>query len=257
MFSTLLATHVCDFTEFGLGRYEAAHESILYYQANVQQTFIQITENDYKLCPDFGSIFKKMSEPKPFTLDSRLQKNLQAQVDQQAGSRANKQQLQNGKLIVIDMQANQAIKSGKYTLRDALLYHTNHTSEELVCVPDDSLKHRMPALRNKLMTEVHKGLTAMHLGSNRSEYEIRRHAYWPRIRNDIHAFLDLRPDLDTSGYFAFAYMIDMLGENEYANWAETDDTQNYTDRNTVCQIHQTTLLNYCSVRSATSNPAYG
>ena len=54
---------------------------------------------------------------------------------------------------------------------------------------DDSLKHGMPALRNKLMTEVHKGLTAMHLGSNRSEYEIRRHAYWPRIRNNIHAFL--------------------------------------------------------------------
>ena len=76
-----------DFTEFGLGRYEAAHESILYYQANVQQTFIQITENDYKLCPDFGSIFKKMSEPKQFTLDSRLQKNLQAQMDQQAGLR--------------------------------------------------------------------------------------------------------------------------------------------------------------------------
>ena len=178
-----------DFTEFGLGRYEAAHESILYYQANVQQTFIQITENDYKLCPDFGSIFKKMSEPKPFTLDCRLQKNLQAQMDQQAGLRANKQKLQKGKLIVTDMQAEQAIKTGKYTLRDALLYHTNHTGEELVCVPDDSLKHGMPALRNKLMTEVHKGLTAMHLGSNRSEYEIRRHAYWPRIRNDIHAFL--------------------------------------------------------------------
>ena len=178
-----------DFTEFGLGRYEATHESILYYQANVQQTFIQITENDYKLCPDFGSIFKKMSEPKPFTLDCRLQKNLQAQMDQQAGLRANKQKLQKGKLIVTDMQAEQAIKTGKYTLRDALLYHTNHTGEELVCVPDDSLKHGMPALRNKLMTEVHKGLTAMHLGSNRSEYEIRRHAYWPRIRNDIHAFL--------------------------------------------------------------------
>ena len=178
-----------DFTEFGLGRYEATHESILYYQANVQQTFIQITENDYKLCPDFGSIFKKMSEPKQFTLDSRLQKNLQAQMDQQAGLRANKQKLQKGKRIVTDMQAEQAIKTGKYTLRDALLYHTNHTGEELVCVPDDSLKHGMPALRNKLMTEVHKGLTAMHLGSNRSEYEIRRHAYWPRIRNDIHAFL--------------------------------------------------------------------
>ena len=179
-----------DFREFGLGRYEAAHESILYYQANVQQTFIKITEEDYKLCPDFGSIFKKMSEPKPFTLDSRLQKNMQSQKDHRTGMRANKQRLQKGtKLIVTDEQAEQAIKTGKYSLQQGLLYHTNHTGEELVCVPDDSLEHGMPTLRNKLMTEVHQGLTAMHLGTNRSEYEIRRHAYWPRIRHDIHAYL--------------------------------------------------------------------
>ena len=56
-------------------------------------------------------------------------------------------------------------------------------------MPDDSLEHGMPTLRNKLMTEVHRGLTAMHIGTNRSEYEIRRHAYWPRIRNGIHNFL--------------------------------------------------------------------
>jgi hypothetical protein len=53
-----------DFREHGLGRYEDTHESILYYQANVQHTFIEITENDYKLCPDFGSIYKKLYEPK-------------------------------------------------------------------------------------------------------------------------------------------------------------------------------------------------
>ena len=178
-----------DFREFGLGRYEAAHESILYYQANVQQTFIQITEDDYKLCPDFGSIFKKMIEPKTFTLDDRLLANMQSQTDLQAGMRKNKQKLQKGKLIVTDVQAGHDIKSGKYTICGGLLYHTNHTGEDLVCVPDDSLEHGMPALRTKLMTEVHQGLTAMHLGTNRSEYEIRRHAYWPRIRNDIQAFL--------------------------------------------------------------------
>ena len=45
-----------DFTEFGYDRYEAQHESILYYQANVQQSFIDIKTDHYKLCPDFGSI---------------------------------------------------------------------------------------------------------------------------------------------------------------------------------------------------------
>jgi hypothetical protein len=54
--------------------------------------------------------------------------------------------------------------------------------KELVCVPDDSLQHGMPTLRNKFMSEVHEGFTAMHLGSNIPEYETRRHAYWPRIR---------------------------------------------------------------------------
>ena len=87
------------------------------------------------------------------------------------------------------MQAKQAIKTGQYNLQGGLFYHTNHTREDLVCVPDDSLEHGMPTLRNKLMTEVHRGLTAMHIGTNRSEYEIRRHAYWPRIRNGIHNFL--------------------------------------------------------------------
>ena len=65
-----------------------------------------------------------------------------------------------------------------------------HTGEGLVCVPYDSLQHGMPTLRNKIMSEVHEGFTAMHLGSNRSEYEIRRHADWPRIRKDIHACSD-------------------------------------------------------------------
>ena len=103
--------------------------------------------------------------------------------------RSDKQKIPKGKLIVTEAQAQKAIATGKYLMREAMLYHTSHTGEELVCVPDDSLQHGMPTLRNKLMSEVHQGLTAMHLGSNRSEYEIRRHAYWPRIRNDIHAFL--------------------------------------------------------------------
>ena len=97
--------------------------------------------------------------------------------------------LQEGKLIVTDVQAQQATKSGRYNLHNGLLYHTNHTGEGLVCVLDNSLEHGMPALRYKLMTEVHQGLTTMHLGTSRSEYEIRRHAYWQNIRNDIQAFL--------------------------------------------------------------------
>jgi hypothetical protein len=31
-------------------------------------------------------------------------------------------------------------------------------------------------------------------------------------------------------------MVDMLGKDEYANWAETEDTHNYTDRNTGLPI---------------------
>jgi hypothetical protein len=80
-----------DFREHGLGRYEDVHKSILYYQANVQQTFIEITENDYKLCPDFGSIYKKLYEPNELNLDDRVLKNMQSHMDLQAGMRANKQ----------------------------------------------------------------------------------------------------------------------------------------------------------------------
>ena len=31
-------------------------------------------------------------------------------------------------------------------------------------------------------------------------------------------------------------MVDMLGKDEYANWVETEDTHNYTDRNTGLPI---------------------
>jgi transposase InsO family protein len=178
-----------DFTEFGYDRYEAQHESILYYQANVQQSFIDITKEHYKLCPDFASIYKQLTPDTDFDLDARLQKDLTAQMHKQSAMRTDKQKIPKGKLIVTEAQAKKAIATEKYLLRKALLYHTNHTGEELVCVPDDSLQHGMPTLRNKLMSEVHEGFTAMHLGSNRSEYEIRRHAYWPRIRKDIHAYL--------------------------------------------------------------------
>jgi len=80
-----------DFREFGLDRYEATHEQILYFQANEQQTLIEITESDYKLCPDFGSIYKKMTEPKQFILDERLQTTCSIIDEFIAGMRANKQ----------------------------------------------------------------------------------------------------------------------------------------------------------------------
>jgi hypothetical protein len=62
-----------------------------------------------------------MTEPKQFILDDRLLKNLKLQMDMQAGMRQNKQKLKKGKLIVTDEQAAQAVKSGKFTLRDALI----------------------------------------------------------------------------------------------------------------------------------------
>jgi hypothetical protein len=178
-----------DFIEFGYDRYEAQHESILYYQANEQQSFIDIKTDHYKLRHDFASIYKQLSSEEDFTLDARLLKNIQLQIKKQSTMRTDKQKIPKGKLIVTEAQAKQAIATGRYLMRDGMLYHTNHTGEELVCVPHDSLQHGMPTLRNKLMSEVHQGFTAMHLGSNRSEYEIRRHAYWPRIRKDINAYL--------------------------------------------------------------------
>jgi hypothetical protein len=64
------------------------------------------------LCPDFGSIYKQLSLPKPFKLDDRLQKNMQKQDDQQSKLRTAKQTIPKGKLIVTETQAKQAIKSG-------------------------------------------------------------------------------------------------------------------------------------------------
>ena len=57
----------------------------------MQQTLIEITEYYYKLCPDFGSIYKKMTEPKKFILDERLQTKCSTIDEFIAGMRANKQ----------------------------------------------------------------------------------------------------------------------------------------------------------------------
>ena len=65
-------------------------------------------------------------------LYDRLLKNMQSQMDLQAGMRANKQKLQKGKLIVTDVQATQAVKCGKYSLHNGLLYHTSHTGSNKV-----------------------------------------------------------------------------------------------------------------------------
>jgi hypothetical protein len=78
---------------------------------------------------------------------------MKAQMHKQSTMRSDKHKIPKGKLIVTEAHAKQAIATGKYLLRKAMLYHTSHIGEELVCVPDDSLQHGMPTLRSKLMSE--------------------------------------------------------------------------------------------------------
>jgi hypothetical protein len=79
----------------------------------------------YKLCPDFGSIYKQLISDTDFDLYERLLKDMKAQMHKQSSMRTDKQKIPKGKLIVTVAQAKKAIATGKYMLHKALLYHTN------------------------------------------------------------------------------------------------------------------------------------
>jgi hypothetical protein len=60
--------------------------------------------------------------------------------------------------------------------------------EDLLCVHDDSISTGSMTLRKKVIAETHDGITSIHLGENRTYYEIRRRVYWPSIAKHVHDY---------------------------------------------------------------------
>jgi hypothetical protein len=61
--------------------------------------------------------------------------------------------------------------------------------EDLLCVLDDTLSIGRMTTRKKIVAETHDGITSIHLGENRTYYEIRRRVFWPVYNNPQEAVL--------------------------------------------------------------------
>ena len=80
-----------------------------------------------------------------------------------------------------------------YIIREGLLYalHPRDTgSGERVCVPSHPKGHKGESLHRTLMVkEIHSNSLVCHLGANRTYEELRRRAYWPKMRDDVELFV--------------------------------------------------------------------
>jgi hypothetical protein len=61
--------------------------------------------------------------------------------------------------------------------------------EDLLCVPDDTITTGRMTTRKKIVAETHNGITSIHLGENRTYYEIRRRGFWPGIAKHVHDYI--------------------------------------------------------------------
>ena len=196
------------FDEFLLEQHPTQTESLLFYRATPAEVNIPVDAASYMECPDFATLYKIIGDelrqkhalnPKsksakefktwdvPIKLHSKIEQMLKVQED----SKKRKLKLpKNSRRVCNTISNAQArAKNDTYHINKGLLYKVSSMGEDLLCVPDDSISTGRMTLRKKIIAETHDGITSIHLGENRTYYEIRRRVYWPNIAKHVHEYI--------------------------------------------------------------------
>jgi len=196
------------FDEFLFEQHPTQTESLLFYRATPAEINIPVDAASYMECPDFATLYKIIADelrqkhaqnPRskgakefaewdvPIKLHSKIDEMLKVQED----SKKRKLKLPKNSRRVCNTFSNaQArVKNDIYHINRGLLYKVSSMGEDLLCVPDDSISTGRMTLRKKIIAETHDGITSIHLGENRTYYEIRRRVYWPSIAKHVHDYI--------------------------------------------------------------------
>jgi hypothetical protein len=108
----------------------------------------------------------------PIKLHSKIEQMLKVQED----SKKRKLKLPKNSTRVCNTVSNAhaRAKNDIYHINKGLLYKVSSMGEDLLCVPDDSISTGRMTLRKKIIAETHDGIISIHLGENRTYYEICR-----------------------------------------------------------------------------------
>jgi transposase InsO family protein len=196
------------FDEFLFERHPTATETLMFYRATPAEITIPINPANYMECPDFATLYKtigdelrqkhdKNPEAKTakefYTWDvpNKLHAKISEMLKVQEDSKRKKTKLPKNSRRVCNTfsNANAWMRNDTYHIYKGLLYKVSSMGEDLLCVPDDTITTGRMTTRKKIVAETHNGITSIHLGENRTYYEIRRRVFWPGIAKHVHDYI--------------------------------------------------------------------
>jgi transposase InsO family protein len=196
------------FDEFLFERHPTATETLMFYRATPAEITIPINPANYMECPDFATLYKtigdelrqkhdKNPEAKTakefYTWDvpNKLHAKISEMLKVQEDSKRKKTKLPKNSRRVCNTfsNANAWMRNDTYHIYKGLLYKVSSMGEDLLCVPDDTITTGRMTTRKKIIAETHDGITSIHLGENRTYYEIRRRVFWPGIAKHVHDYI--------------------------------------------------------------------
>jgi len=119
---------------------------------------LNISENDYKNCKDFGLIYKSL---KP-VLKTKMTEEERKQV---------------------------SYRLKDFHTENNLLYYLSK-SGETICIPDVPATKTLPSLRHRIISEHHDNDVAGHRGVNATGIALRKRYYWPHLNTDVRDFIN-------------------------------------------------------------------
>ena len=196
------------FDEFLFERHPTATETLMFYRATPAEITIPINPANYMECPDFATLYKtigdelrqkhdKNPEAKTakefYTWDvpNKLHAKISEMLKVQEDSKRKKTKLPKNSRRVCNTFSNATawMRNDTYHIYKGLLYKVSSMGEDLLCVPDDTITTGRMTTRKKIVAETHNGITSIHLGENRTYYEIRRRVFWPGIAKHVHDYI--------------------------------------------------------------------
>ena len=182
------------------------------------QKFIGLKREHYDACPDFGQVYletvakskaglgaeTEASERRPHRLGAK--KGARSTLNREAAAGADSKESSRRAAIAGEglaspravtkvgpcPKADEPTKSKKVSSRrdffiwkDLLYLRDPVLGLERLCIPNHEGPDGESTLRQRLISEIHDGVMAVHLGAARTTQELKKRAYWPGMDVDV------------------------------------------------------------------------
>ena len=161
------------------GLHEMEHESVFFIGASFGNAIVKIEKHHYMRCPDFALIFQALSSATDqHDLHDEITKGLETNNVRTA--------YEGKKTLTPSVYKPPPEVMQQYSIHNGLLYRTSTDYTDRLCVPDTSTStdEGEETLRQQFVNHVHNNSLHVHLGQQRTIYEVKRRATWPHMTVD-------------------------------------------------------------------------